>query len=185
MHEPTHHLIFETPAGFCGIAWNGGAVVRLQLPTQSHVAAERNLLRRLPESTAGLPSPEIVGVVPAIKRYFAGERIDFSGTLVDLSGQGGFYRRIYEEVRRIRWGQTTTYGTIAKELGAGPEGAREVGQAMATNPIPLIIPCHRVLAAGGKLGGFSAPGGSAAKMRMLTLEGFPVVPPGSPQQSLF
>ena len=73
--------------------------------------------------------------------------------------------------RRVGWGRTTTYGTLAKELGAEREGARDVGQAMAKNPVALIIPCHRVLAAGGKVGGFSAPGGSAAKIRMLALEG--------------
>jgi methylated-DNA-[protein]-cysteine S-methyltransferase len=81
------------------------------------------------------------------------------------------FARIYEEVRRLGWGQTTTYGSIAKALGEGPEVAREVGQAMARNPVPLIIPCHRVLATGGKIGGFSAPGGSEAKARMLALEG--------------
>jgi len=73
--------------------------------------------------------------------------------------------RIYEAARRVAWGYTTTYGNLAKELGAGPEAARDVGKAMARNPVALIIPCHRVLAAGGKVGGFSAPGGSAAKRR--------------------
>jgi methylated-DNA-[protein]-cysteine S-methyltransferase len=73
---------------------------------------------------------------------------------------------------------------LAKELAAGPQGARDIGQAMANNPIPLIIPCHRVLAAGGKLGGFSAPGGGTAKLRMLEFEGVHVGPPASAQQSL-
>ena len=80
-------------------------------------------------------------------------------------------------------GYTTTYGTLAKELGAGPEAARDVGKAMARNPVALIIPCHRVLAAGGKVGGFSAPGGSAAKRRMLALEGVHLDPPPPAQQS--
>jgi methylated-DNA-[protein]-cysteine S-methyltransferase len=93
-------------------------------------------------------------------------------------------RRIYAATRRIRWGQTTTYGNLAKELGAGPEAARAVGHAMAKNPVPLIIPCHRVLAAGGKVGGFSAPGGSTAKRRMLELEGVRVEPAPPAQQSL-
>jgi methylated-DNA-[protein]-cysteine S-methyltransferase len=79
------------------------------------------------------------------------------------------------------WGQTTTYGALAKELGAGPQAARAVGEAMARNPIPLIVPCHRVLAAGGELGGFSAPGGTDTKLRMLELEGVRI----SQQQSLF
>ena len=84
---------------------------------------------------------------------------------------GAVLRRVYAAVRRLGWGETTTYGALAKALGAGPEAARDVGQAMARNPVPLIVPCHRVLAAGGKLGGFSAPGGAAAKRRMLELEG--------------
>ena len=87
-------------------------------------------------------------------------------------------------MRRVGWGQTTTYGALAKEVGVGPEAARDVGQAMAKNPVPLIIPCHRVLAAGGKLGGFSAPGGSATKQRMLELEGVSLEPPPPPQQTL-
>src|SRR5215468_1643274 len=87
------------------------------------------------------------------------------------------FERIYAAARQVGWGHTTTYGTLAKELGAGPEAARDVGQAMAKNPVALIIPCHRVLAAGGKVGGFSAPGGSAAKIRMLELEGVGPPPP--------
>ena len=85
--------------------------------------------------------------------------------------------------RRIGWGRTTTYGALAKDIGAGPEVARDVGTAMAENPVPLIIPCHRVLAAGGKLGGFSAPGGAATKIRMLKLEGVRLAPPPPVQRS--
>ena len=104
-------------------------------------------------------------------RYFEGEETDFSGFKLDLCGQDPFFEQIYAAARRVGWGRTMTYGTLAKELGAGPEAARDVGQAMAKNPVALIIPCHRVLAAGGKVGGFSAPGGSGAKIRMLALEG--------------
>ena len=101
------------------------------------------------------------------------DRRDLSENLLDLDlgGQDEFFKQAYAAARRVKWGHTTTYGTLAKQLGGGPETARDVGQAMANNPIPLIIPCHRVLAAGGKIGGFSAPGGAAAKMRMLGLEG--------------
>ncbi|WP_037170968.1 MGMT family protein, partial [Rhizobium sp. Pop5] len=91
---------------------------------------------------------------------------------------------IYAAARRVGWGHTTTYGALAKELGVGPEAARDVGQAMAKNPVALIIPCHRVLAAGGKIGGFSAPGGSSSKARMLELEGVQLGPPPPAQQSL-
>jgi methylated-DNA-[protein]-cysteine S-methyltransferase len=178
-----HYLIFETAGGFCGIAWNALGITRFQLPTRSAEATERNLLRRIPDATPGTPPEEIVEAVAAVKRYFEGEEIDFSGFTLDLSDQDAFFKQIYDAARQVGWGHTTTYGTLAKQLGAGPEAARDVGQAMAKNPVALLIPCHRVLAAGGKVGGFSAPGGSAAKVRMLELEGVNVAPPPPKQQS--
>jgi methylated-DNA-[protein]-cysteine S-methyltransferase len=110
--------------------------------------------------------------------------VDFSNVSLDLGGQDEFFRKIYAAARRLGWGQTTTYGSLAQELGAGPEAARDVGQAMARNPVPLIIPCHRVLAAGGKLGGFSAPGGSSTKQHMLEMEGVRLAPQKPAQQTL-
>ena len=112
----------------------------------------------------------MAAVVADVKRYFQGEAIDFSSIRLDLSDQDEFNTEIYHAARRVGWGRTTTYGALASEVGVGREAARDVGQAMAKNPVALIIPCHRVLAAGGKLGGFSAPGGSEAKLRMLELE---------------
>jgi methylated-DNA-[protein]-cysteine S-methyltransferase len=178
-----HYLVFETAGGFCGIAWNGVGITRLQLPARSAEATERDLLRRLPHAAPGTPTPQVLAAVGAVKRYFAGERVDFSDLQLDLDGQDDLYKRVYAAVRRLGWGQTTTYGTVARELGVGPEAARDVGQAMARNPVPLIIPCHRVLAAGGKVGGFSAPGGSAAKISMLELEGVRIEPPRPAQRS--
>jgi methylated-DNA-[protein]-cysteine S-methyltransferase len=183
-HTTRHYIIFETVGGYCGIAWSNVGITRFQLPTRSAEAAERNLLRRLPEAAPGEPTAEVVEAVAAVKRYFEGEKIDFSDVRLDLDGQEEFFKQIYAATRRVGWGHTTTYGTLAKELGAGPEAARDVGQAMARNPVPLIIPCHRVLAADGKVGGFSAPGGSAAKIRMLELEGVHIGPPQPAQQSL-
>jgi methylated-DNA-[protein]-cysteine S-methyltransferase len=164
------YLIFQTATGFCGVTWNSVGIARFQLPTKSADAAERILLRRVPGAEPGTPTPEVAEFVAAATRYFQGEQTDFSEFALDLGDQDEFVTRIYAAARRIPWGQTTTYGALAKELGAGPEAARDVGQAMAKNPVPLIIPCHRVLAAGGKIGGFSAPGGSATKIRMLELE---------------
>ena len=178
-----HYLIFETASGFCGIAWNNVGITLFQLPTKSAGATERILLRRVPDAKLGAPTPEMVEAVTAVKRYFQGERTDFSQFKLDLNDQDAFFKQIYAAARKIGWGHTTTYGTLAKEVGAGPEAACDVGQAMAKNPVPLIIPCHRVLAAGGKVGGFSAPGGSAAKMRMLELEGVHVGPPLPVQRS--
>jgi methylated-DNA-[protein]-cysteine S-methyltransferase len=179
-----HYLIFATAGGFCGIAWNEVGIRRFQLPARSAEATQRNLLRRLPGAEPGTPPPEVEAAIAAAKRYFEGERIDFSHFQLDLAEQDGFFRKIYAAARLVGWGQTTTYGTLAKELGAGPEAARDVGQAMARNPVPLLIPCHRVLAAGGKVGGFSAPGGSDAKIRMHELEGVQVGAPQSAQQPL-
>jgi methylated-DNA-[protein]-cysteine S-methyltransferase len=178
-----HYVIFETAGGFCGIAWSDVGITRFQLPTESAEATERLLRRRVPGAEPGAPTPVIVEAVAAVKRYFAGEETDFSGFTLDLGEQDSFFEQIYEAARRVGWGHTTTYGTLAKELGAGPEAARDVGQAMARNPVALIIPCHRVLAAGGKVGGFSAPGGSATKIRMLELEGVNVAPPPPAQRS--
>jgi methylated-DNA-[protein]-cysteine S-methyltransferase len=178
-----HYLIFEAESGFCGIAWNNVGITRFQLPTRSAEAAERILLRRVPGAEPGAPTPDVVEAVAAVKSYFEGKETDFSGFRLDLSDQDAFFQQIYAAARQVGWGRTTTYGTLAKELGAGPEAARDVGQAMAKNPVALIIPCHRVLAAGGKVGGFSAPGGSAAKKRMLELEGVHVEPPRSAQRS--
>jgi methylated-DNA-[protein]-cysteine S-methyltransferase len=177
------YLVFETAGGHCGIAWNNVGVVRFQLPARNAEATERNLLRRLPRAEPGAPTPEVVGAIAAAKRYFAGEKIDFSDVPLALDEQEDFFRQIYAAARRVGWGHTTTYGALAKEVGAGPQAARDVGQAMARNPVPLIIPCHRVLAAGGKVGGFSAPGGATAKIRMLELEGVHVGPPPPLQQS--
>ena len=179
-----HYTVFETALGFCAIAWSEAGIARFQLPDSSAAATERHLLRRLPAARPGTPPPAVAEAIAGAQRYFAGEKIDFSTLALDLEGQDDFFRRIYDAARRVAWGRTTTYGTLAKELGAGPEAARDVGQAMATNPVPLIIPCHRVLAAGGKVGGFSAPGGAASKVRMLELEGVKVGPPPPAQQSL-
>ena len=184
MGDSVHHSwIFETAGGVCGIAWNDVGIIRFLLPERNAEAVERRLRRRLPDARATAPSPEAAEVIAAAERYFAGEPVDFSAVALDLAGADAFFQQVYQAVRRVAWGQTTTYGAIAKELGAGPEAARDVGRAMADNPVPLIIPCHRVLAAGGRLGGFSAPGGAGAKTRMLELEGVKLGPPPPAQQS--
>jgi methylated-DNA-[protein]-cysteine S-methyltransferase len=178
-----HYLIFETATGFCGIAWSDFGVTRFQLPTKSAEAAERTLLRRAPDAKRAEPPPEVAEVVAKVTRYFRGEATDFSDVRLDLGDRNAFFGQIYAAARKVAWGETTTYGSLAKLLGAGPEAARDVGEAMAKNPVPLIIPCHRVLAAGGKIGGFSAPGGSTTKIRMLELEGVRLGPPEPAQRS--
>jgi methylated-DNA-[protein]-cysteine S-methyltransferase len=178
-----HYLIFDTAGGVCGIAWNDAGITRFQLPAKSAEATERIPLRHVPGAKPGAPTPEVAEAVAAVRRYFEGEKTDFSGVKLDLGEQDPFFERVYAAARRVGWGHTTTYGALAKELGTGPEAARDVGQDMVKNPVALIIPCHRVLAAGGKVGGFFAPGGSAAKIRMLSLEGVHLEPVPRAQQS--
>ncbi len=179
-----HYLIFETARGFCAIAWNDTGVTRFCLPEASAAATERALLRRVPDATAGTPPPAVADAVAAARCYFGGEKVDFSDVPIDLGEQDEQFERIYAAARRIGWGETTTYGALAKQFGENWEIARDVGQAMAKNPVPLIIPCHRVLAAGNKVGGFSAPGGAATKTMMLALEGVRLGTPGPVQQTL-
>lgn len=165
-----YHL-FETAAGFAALGWNADGICALRLPDANSGAAERALLRRFPDAAPAPPGRAVGAIVDDVRRYFAGERVDFGATPVDLGRQDPFFERVYMFVRGLGWGETSSYGAVAKALGAGPEFARDVGQAMARNPVPLIIPCHRVLGAGGRIGGFSAPGGSLSKARMLELEG--------------
>jgi methylated-DNA-[protein]-cysteine S-methyltransferase len=177
----THYTVFETALGFAGIAWNDAGITRFQLPSANAETTTRNLLRRTPGGELTEPPPHIADLVAAAKRYFAGEKVDFSDLTLDLTGQDDLFRDIYAAARRVGYGETTTYGGLAKAIGrADWEAARDVGQAMAKNPVALIIPCHRVLAAGGKIGGFSAPGGADTKMKMLELEGVIL----EPQKSL-
>ena len=177
-----HYHVFDTVNGMAAIAWSEAGIIGFRLPAISAEATERALLRRFARAVRTEPPPEVAGIVAAAQRYFAGGKADFLDVRVDLGEQAPFFTRVYNRVRKLGWGETVTYGTVAKELGAGPEAAREVGQAMAANPVPLIIPCHRVLAAGGRIGGFSAPGGADAKLRMLAIEGIDLTPPPPAQQ---
>jgi len=186
MARRNHYRLFETRAGFAAIGWNDTGISSLRLPAPTALETERAMARRMPGASPGEPPADVQAVIDAAIRYFAGERIDFSDVTVDLGEQEPFFARVYDHVRTLGWGETTTYGAVAQMLGAGPEYARDVGQAMAKNPVPLIVPCHRVTAAGGKIGGFSAPGGSMSKARMLELEGMAMVaPPQSPAQQGF
>jgi methylated-DNA-[protein]-cysteine S-methyltransferase len=182
--RPQAYRIFPTALGFCGIAWSDTGITALRLPSSSAAAAARELQRRLPGAVEAEAPAWVAAAISAATRYFEGERIEFAEVGLDLGGQEDFFARVYAAVRRLGWGETTTYGAVARALGAGPEAARDVGQAMARNPVPLIIPCHRVLAAGNKPGGFSAPGGTTAKLRMLALEGIDLAPPPAAQGSL-
>jgi methylated-DNA-[protein]-cysteine S-methyltransferase len=166
------HCVFDTAIGTCAVAWNSRGLVAVQLPARDRAATERRLIARCGSSGAAAPPPEIAALTTDIARYLDGERVDFSAVPVDLSALDPFQRRLYETMRALPWGTTTTYGALAHTIGLTQwEGARDVGEAMGRNPVPIVIPCHRVLAAGQKLGGFSAPGGAHTKAKLLALEG--------------
>jgi methylated-DNA-[protein]-cysteine S-methyltransferase len=168
----THHHVFDTALGTCAVAWNARGLVGVQLPERDSGATERRLARRVDSRGSAVPPAWVQTLIENIRRYLAGAKMDFSAVAVDLDGIDDLRRRIYAVLRTIGFGQTTTYGELARAIGETEwQGARDVGEAMGRNPVPIVIPCHRVLAAGGKLGGFSAHGGAATKRKLLELEG--------------
>ncbi|MFC9896933.1 methylated-DNA--[protein]-cysteine S-methyltransferase [Nocardia sp. NPDC127579] len=173
---PAAAALFETALGVCAIAWGGGRVIRFQLPESSPAATRTRITRRRAADTDALPEAEPTG---AIAEAVAGVRAHLDGTLddlrwipVDLTGLPEFHRAVYDVTRAIGPGHTLSYGQVADRIGA-PGAAQAVGQALGRNPIPLIIPCHRVLAADHALHGFSAPGGLVTKQRLLEIERTP------------
>ena len=179
--------VFETAIGWVGLVWSRRGIAQLHLPGSGREQTLARLRRRAPGAVACDPEQDRSGhasrAVAMIRRYAEGEAVDFTSLAIDLDGVDGFRRAIYEAARRIGFGQTTTYGGLAEAAGHGNE-ARETGQALGQNPVPLIVPCHRIFAAGNRIGGFSAPGGSATKEKLLSLEGVAVGPP-PPAQSSF
>jgi methylated-DNA-[protein]-cysteine S-methyltransferase len=161
---------FETAVGRCGIAWGSRGAVSVLLPEKSEAASRARLARRFPEAREAVPPPDIQRAIADIVALLAGERRDLSDVPLDFESLPAFHRRVYEVARAIPPGSTISYGEIAARLGE-PRAAREVGEALSKNPFPIVVPCHRVLAAGGKLGGFSARGGVATKLRLLEIEG--------------
>jgi methylated-DNA-[protein]-cysteine S-methyltransferase len=169
-HSGLSYVLFDTAFGACGLAWNDAGIVRLQLPERDIDATRARLCRRLEDSAQAEPTSKIRHVITSLQGYFDGRRTDFADVDVDLTQVGEFHARIYAALRGIGWGTTTTYGGLANLVGS-PGAAQAVGQAMGRNPVPIIVPCHRVLAGGRRIGGFSAPGGAFTKERLLTMEG--------------
>jgi len=161
--------LFSTALGECGIAWGASGMLGLQLPEASVSAARRRLARRFPKASECPPPPEIAAAIARIVAVLTGGRDDLASIALDWSGVAEFERRVYEAARGVPPGRTTTYGAIAADLGA-PGAARAVGRALGRNPFPIVVPCHRVLAAEGRSGGFSAAGGVATKLKMLSNE---------------
>jgi methylated-DNA-[protein]-cysteine S-methyltransferase len=162
-------VLFDTVIGPCGIAWGERGIVGLQLPEGSETKTGARLRRRFSDAREATPPPEVRRAVDLIVALFRGEAADLSSITLDMAAVPPFERSVYAIARAIPPGATLTYGDIAERLG-DKLLSRDVGQALGKNPFPIVVPCHRVVAAGGKLGGFSAPGGSAAKRRMLAIE---------------
>lgn len=183
MSSLQNYHVFETPLGWLGIAWSEKGLTQLQLPSHDRTATERRLQRRTIDGVESDPPAWVAEIVEILKRYAAGEQVDFSSVPVDLAGIDAFRLAIYDAARKLAFGETTTYGELAARAGY-PGEARDTGQALGQNPVPIVVPCHRILAAGNKIGGFSAPGGSATKEKLLNMEGVRVGPP-PPAQSAF
>ena len=179
MENPAGHTLFDTVLGPCGIAWGPGGICGVQLPEQDAAGTRARLLRYTGPLPEAAPPPEVLSAVGQIAALLAGEPHDMSGIVLDMSGLTDFQRRVYALACAIPPGQTRTYGELAADLG-GKHLARAVGQALGFNPFAPVVPCHRILAAGQRSGGFSAHGGVATKLRMLTAEG--AVPDGASDQ---
>jgi methylated-DNA-[protein]-cysteine S-methyltransferase len=162
--------LFDTAIGRCGAAWSGRGVVGIQLPEAGERATRARLLRRFPHAREATPPPDVQRALDGVVALLRGEGTDLAGIALDMDGVPSFHRRVYEVARAIPPGATLSYGEIAARLGE-PGAARAVGQALGRNPFAIIVPCHRVLAAGGKAGGFSANGGVTTKLRLLSIEG--------------
>jgi methylated-DNA-[protein]-cysteine S-methyltransferase len=161
--------LFETPIGTCSLAWGPRGLIGASLPARSAAASRSFMRKRFPDAVETAPPAEVQTVIADIIALLQGEKRDFKTAKLDLEAIPPFHRRVYDIARAIPPGEVLTYGDVAKRLGdAG--AARAVGQALGANPFPIIVPCHRVLATGGKTGGFSAPLGLETKMKMLTIE---------------
>jgi len=168
--------LFETAIGHCGIVWSERGIAGVQLPESSERETRRRVLARFPAARAAVPPAHVRRTIDDIVALLGGERKELGQAILDSEAVPDFNRRVYDIARTIPPGGTLSYGAIAERLG-DRNLARDVAQALGQNPFPIIVPCHRVMAAGGKTGGFSAPGGVRTKLRLLSIEG---AQPGGP-----
>ena len=162
--------LFDTAIGACGVAWKGFVLTGVQLPERTPDAALARLRRRFAPATESPPPRAVQAAIEGMKALLSGEPRDLSDVELDLEAVPPFNREVYAVARGIPPGETLTYGEIAARIGQ-PHAAQAVGKALGQNPFPIVVPCHRVLAAGGKTGGFSADGGVRTKLRLLAIEG--------------
>jgi len=177
---PIGYTLFDTTLGRAGVAWSVRGIVAVQLPEANERETRVRLLERFPVTVSAEPPADVQLAIDGVVALLRGERRDLTSAPVDMEGVPPFHQRVYEIARTIPPGRTLTYGAIAARLGE-PGASRAVGQALGHNPFVLVVPCHRVLAAGGRIGGFSASGGRVTKLRLLHIEGAQT----SDQPSLF
>jgi methylated-DNA-[protein]-cysteine S-methyltransferase len=162
--------LFESPLGTGAISWGPGGITGVTLPASDAPRVRASVKRRHPHAAEAEPTPEVTKTIARIKAILSGEsQDDLADIALDQTTVPPYDKAVYAIARTLKPGETISYGEIATRLG-DVHRAREVGQAMAHNPFPIIVPCHRVLAANGKLGGFSAPGGVSTKQRLLEIE---------------
>jgi len=165
--------LFDTPVGACALLWGGDGLTGVLLPEATDAATRSRAQRRSGGAVGAPPPPALHAVIERLRGVLDGGRDDLADIALDLRPIPPFHRRVYAVARTILPGTTRTYGEVAALLGE-PQAARAVGQALGANPFPIIVPCHRVLAAGARPGGFSAPGGTRTKLRLLEIERAPL-----------
>ena len=169
-HDDTAFALFDTAIGRCAIAWGPGGILGVQLPESREAETRARVLRQHPGAHEARPPADMHSAMDAIVALLRGTHVDLSAAPARHGRRAGLPRRVYEVARTIAPGETLSYGDIADRLGSRGL-ARAVGQALGRNPFPIVVPCHRVLAAGGRVGGFSASGGITTKLRLLAIEG--------------
>lgn len=166
------YALFPTPIGHCAMAWSERGLTGVQLPEQSEAATRARMARRFTPCRECPPPAAVQDAMRAVVALLSGtpsEPVDLSNLVLDMDGVPPFHQRVYALARRIAPGQTLSYGELARQLGE-PGAARAVGQALGANPFAPVVPCHRVLAADNRAGGFSANGGVSTKLRLLQIE---------------
>lgn len=164
-------FLFDTAIGRCAVVWGDDGLVGTYLPETRESVLRARIAKRFPEAIESAPPESVAAAAEGIIALLAGEKRDLLEIGLDMTAVPAFHQRVYAVARAIPPGETLTYGEIAQRLGAPREAARAVGEAMGRNPFPIVMPCHRVLGANGKPGGFSAPGGVETKLKMLAIEG--------------
>lgn len=159
---------FNTPAGLCGLGWTEVGLTRVRPFAESPAKAVQPGSALVPEVEA---PAHITAIIASLRAFLAGTPVTFDEVALDLQGISDFEASLYAALRTVRWGETVSYGDLARRIGADTGASRAVGAVMGRNPWPLIVPCHRVLTSDGKLGGFSAPGGGRTKTALLAREG--------------